>query len=83
MKNAIMKIRKEQERANGADEGEEHIFLSVPNVTLASDKIVGGASAADGRAPFNQFVESANRQTDGNKKERDQFFIYKENIFLF
>jgi hypothetical protein len=69
-----MKMGKEQESASGAKQGQTHVGLRIPDIALAAEKIVRGAAGEGGRPPFNQFVESANGEANGNDQKRDPFF---------
>jgi len=63
---AVVEAGKEELGGDGAEEGEGHVFLGVPDIALGAEE--GGALVAgvDGDGPFEELVEGADGEAGGD-----------------
>lgn len=64
------------QRKNGgqrAEQGAEHIGLSIPGIALGAEKIIRPLSQRQRRPPFDQLIDGANRQRNAADHESEHF----------
>src|SRR3954468_24280950 len=66
-----MRSRQRNLGSKGAEQGAEHVPLSVPGVPLGAEEIVRGAAADHGGGPFEEFVAGAQGEADAGDQEEE------------
>ena len=68
----VLQFAKYADGDKGADKGEPHVFLGIPNVTLHAEKFSGTVAKELGGDPLDQFAACADaeRGKDNQKEKR-------------
>lgn len=69
----VVEPSEQQQGADAAEQGEQHVGLGIPDVALGAEECFGGFSAELCDPPFDQFVEGTDREANAAHEEGEPF----------
>ncbi len=66
---SIVQAREQDERCHRSDQGQQHVRLGVPDITLGAKEIFRTLTKRDGGAPFDQLIARADCEHDADDQK--------------